>query len=93
MEMENMEMIEETVAMEPEIEEVYEVETEESSNGNTAMGMLIGAGLALATTAIVKFGKKAWAKWKAKKDDDEATANEHDFVTPSDEEIALVTGK
>lgn len=91
MEMENIEMIEETEAMEPEFE-AYEVETEESGNGNTALGMLIGAGLALATTAAVRFGKKAWAKWKAKKES-EATAEEHDFVVPTDEEIDEVTNK
>lgn len=91
MEMENIEMIEETEAMEPEFD-AYEVETEESGNGNTALGMLIGAGLALATTAAVKFGKKAWAKWKAKKES-AAVAEEHDFVVPTDEEIAEVTTK
>lgn len=91
MEMENIEMINETEAMEPEFE-VVEYETEESGGGNTALGMLIGAGLALATTAIVKFGKKAWAKHKAKKDAD-VTAETHDFVVPSDEEITEVTGK
>lgn len=90
MEMENIEMINEEV-MEPEVE-MYEVETEESGNGNTALGMLIGAGLALATTAVVKLGKKAWSKWKAKKDA-EAEAEEHDFVIPSDEEIKEVTAK
>ena len=93
MEMENMEMIEETTeVMKPEFDTV-EFESEESGNGNTALGMLIGAGLALATTAIVKFGKKAWAKHKAKKDQEEETADEHDFVVPSDDDIAEVTGK
>lgn len=90
MEMENIEMIE-TEVMEPETENV-EFESEESGGGNTALGMLIGAGLALATTAIVKFGKKAWAKHKAKKDA-EAEPEEYDFVIPTDEEIEQVTGK
>ena len=91
MEMENIEMIEETEVMEPEFEDVM-YESEESGKGNTALGMLIGAGLALATTAIVRLGKKAYSKWKAKKED-EATADEHDFVLPTDDEIAEVTGK
>ena len=90
MEMENIEMINEEV-MEPEFESV-EYETEESGKGNTALGMLIGAGLALATTAIVKFGKKVWTKHKAKKDA-EAEDDKYDFVIPSDEEIENVTGK
>lgn len=91
MEMENIEMINETEVMEPEFETV-DCEVEETGNGNTALGMLIGAGLALATTAIVKFGKKAWAKHKAKKES-EAVADEHDFVVPTEEEIAEVTAK
>lgn len=91
MEKENIEMIEETEVMEPEFE-AYEVETEESGGGNTALGMLIGAGLALATTAVVKLGKKAWTKWKAKKESEDV-AEEHDFVVPSDDEIAEVTAK
>ena len=91
MEMENIEMINETEVMEPEFDTTCG-EVEESGSGNTALGMLIGAGLALATTAIVKFGKKAWAKYKANKEA-EAEADEHDFVVPSDEDLEKVTSK
>ena len=93
MEMENVMIEETTEVMEPEFE-TTEFETEESGGGNTALGMLIGAGLALATTAIVKGAKKLWQKHKAKKDAEEETeAKEYDFVIPSDEDIEAVTGK
>ncbi len=92
MEMENIMIEENTEVMVPEFETV-EFETEESGGGNTALGMVIGAGLALATTAIVKIGKKLWAKHKAKKDAEEEEVDENDFVVPSDEEIDKVTGK
>lgn len=91
MEMENIMIEENPEVMEPEFE-TEQFETEESGGGNTALGMLIGAGLALATTAIVKGAKKLWQKRKAKKDA-EVEAEEHDFVVPSDEEIDEVTGK
>lgn len=46
--------------------EATEVETESSGMG-TGMAMLIGAGLAFASTAVVKLGKKAVAAYKTKK--------------------------
>lgn len=52
--------------MEPEVE-TEEVETEETGMG-TGVAMLIGAGLAFASTAIVKLGKKAYETYKAKKE-------------------------
>lgn len=90
MEMENMEMINETEVLGPEFDAV-EYETEESGIG-TGLAMLIGAGLTVATGAIVTFAKKAWAKHKAKKEA-ECPAEEHDFVEPTDDEIKTVTGK
>ena len=66
--MENeMNYVEET--MEPEVE-IEEVEIEESRMG-TGVAMLIGAGLAFASTAIVKLGKKAYDTYKAKKEAEE----------------------
>ena len=71
--MENeMNYVEET--MEPE-EEIAEVETEESGMG-TGVAMLIGAGLAFASTAIVKLGKKAYETFKAKKEAKETEEEE-----------------
>ena len=46
--------------------EATEVETEGSGMG-TGMARLIGAGLAFASTAAVKLGKKAIAAYKTKK--------------------------
>lgn len=49
--------------------EVNEGETEaEDSELNAGIAMLIGAGLAFASTAIVKLSKKAYAVYKAKKE-------------------------
>ena len=85
--MEN-EVMENEEVMEPE------VDITEEESGNSAIGfglaVAIGAGLTLAATAAVKFGKKAYAKIKAKKEapDD---ADERDFVIPTDEEIDNVT--
>lgn len=85
--MEN-EVMEHEEVMEPE------VDIAEEESGNSAIGfglaVAIGAGLTLAATAAVKFGKKAYAKIKAKKEqlDD---ADERDFVIPTDEEIDNVT--
>lgn len=75
--------------MEPEVEYV-DAENEATGIG-TGVAMLIGAGLTLVTTAIVKLGKKAWVKYKAKKELD--LVDEREFVEPTDEEIAAVTGK
>lgn len=69
--------------------ETAEVESEDSGIG-TGAAMLIGAGLTIAVAAAVKFGKKVYAKIKAKKEAKEATADDHDFVIPTDEDIARV---
>lgn len=76
-------------AMETEFD-VVETETGKSGIG-TGLAMLIGAGLTLATTAIVKLGKKAWAKHKAKKE--LRLVGEDEFVEPTDEQIEEVTNK
>ena len=75
--------------MEPEVE-VIETNGEGSGIG-TGAAMLIGAGLTLATTAVVKLVKRVIAKHKAKKESD--LADEHEFVEPSDEEIEAVVAK
>lgn len=62
--------------------EATEVETEGSGIG-TGMAMLIGAGLAFASTAVVKLGKKAVAAYKTKKELRKST--ESDDVEPIDE--------
>lgn len=67
--------------METEIEN-DEVETEKSGMG-AGVAMLIGAGLTAATVAAVKFGKKAIAKIKARKEDRETV--EEDFEEETDE--------
>ena len=85
--MEN-EVMENEEVMEPE------VDITEEESGNSAIGfglaVAIGAGLTLAATAAVKFGKKAYAKIKAKKEQPDDT-DERDFVIPTDEEIDNVT--
>lgn len=86
--MEN-EMIFETEAMEPEFE-IANMETESSGIGAGAV-LAIVTGVAAAIGAAVVFGKKAWDKHKAKKE--LHLVDEHDFVEPTDEEIAAVTGK
>ena len=65
--------------------EAQSVEMEADNSGiGTGMAMLIGAGLTLATTAIVKLGKKAWAAYKAKKElrkpDKEVIVDDQDLV-------------
>ena len=74
-----MNYVEET--MEPEVE-TEEVETEETGMG-TGVAMLIGAGLAFASTAVVKLGKKAVAAYKTKKELRKST--ESDDAEPIDE--------
>lgn len=78
MENENMNYNE---VMENEVEN-DEVETESSGMG-TGVAMLIGAGLTAATVAAVKLGKKAIAKFKARKKDQEPV--EEDFEEVIDE--------
>ena len=59
-----------------------------NSGIGTGMAMLIGAGLTLATTAIVKLGKKAWANHIAKKELRQPA--EDCVVEITDEQIAEV---
>ena len=73
--------------MNPEVE-TYETESERSGMG-TGVAMLIGAGLTVAATAVFKLGKKAIAKFKAKKESEDYV-DEHDFVIPSDDEVKNV---
>lgn len=75
--------------MDTEIE-VPEMETD-NSGMSTGVAMLIGAGLTLATTAIVRLGKKAVAKYKAKKE--LRKPNEDEIVEVTDEQIEEVTVK
>ena len=62
--------------------ETDEVETEKNGIG-TGMAMLIGAGLTVATTAIIKLGKKAYAKIKSNK---ESRRSKDDVEDMTDEE-------
>ena len=50
----------------------------------TGVAMLIGAGLAFASTAIVKFGKKAYETYKAKKEAKEAEEVEAEETEETD---------
>ncbi len=60
------------------------VDTEERSGLSTGGAMLIGAVLTAATVAVVKLGKKAWAKYKAHKElrkpDHEIEADDEDIT-------------
>lgn len=62
--------------------EATEMETESSGMG-TGVAMLIGAGLAFASTAAVKLGKKAIAAYKTKKE--QRKSAESDDAEPSNE--------
>lgn len=81
--MENNEIMEMNEVMDVE---VMDMETERSGL-STGGAMLIGAALTAATVAVVKLGKKAWAKYKARK---EQKVSDHDFVDIDDEEVAEV---
>lgn len=81
--MENNEIMEMNETMDIE---VVEMESERSGL-STGGAMLIGAALTAATVAVVKLGKKAWAKYKARK---EQKADDHDFVDVDEEDIAEV---
>lgn len=73
--------------MEPEMEII---ETEDGKSGiGTGTAMLIGAGLTLATAAVVKLVKKGIAKYKAKKE--LRLVDENDIVEPTEEQITEVT--
>ena len=84
--MENNELIYEE-AMDTAVDAV-EVEAGNSKMG-TGVAMLIGAGLTIATAAVVGLAKKAWAKHKANKELRLAEADNCAEVT--DEQIAEVT--
>jgi hypothetical protein len=75
--------------MDTEVEPI-EMEPEESGSG-VGVAMLIGAGLAFATTAIVKLGKKAWAKYQAKKE--LRRPEDGEIVEVTEEQIEEVTAK
>lgn len=87
--MENNEIMNYEDVMDTEVE-TTEMVPEESGSG-TGMAMLIGAGLALATTAVVKLGKKAWAKYKAKKE--LRQPDDGEIVEVTEEQIDEVTAK
>lgn len=85
--MENNEVMnyEETVEMDPEVE-TFETDAEKPEMG-TGVAMLIGTGLAFATAAIVKLGKKAYATYKTKKGLRKSTEEEtEDEAESTDEE-------
>lgn len=64
-------------------DEVSLAEVDNKSSGmSTGVAMAIGAGLALATTAVVKLGKKLFAAHKAKKA--AKKAEEEDYMEVSD---------
>lgn len=83
--MENEYMNEEVMENDVETEEV---ETERTGI-STGKVLLIGAGLAVATTAAVKFGKSVYAKIKAKKA--LRKPNEDDNFEVAEEDIEDVT--
>lgn len=74
-------------------DEVMEPEVLTNEGGKTGLStgavVAIGIGLAVATTAVVKLAKKAWAKHKAKKA--LRTPAEGETVEPTEDEIATVT--
>lgn len=81
--MENEIMNYEEEVIEPEVE----VEPDEKSSGlGTGVAMLIGAGLTIATTAVIKFGKKLYAKHKAKKQQKDDDDYEETYPEESDDE-------
>lgn len=87
--MEEMNYIEEIETVEPiEVMDPVEVETEESGIG-AGMVALICAGGAAAIAAAVHWGKKAWAKHKAKKE--LRTPDEDAPVELTDEDIEEIT--
>lgn len=77
--MENEIMNYEEEVMEPEVE-IDEAETEDSGI-STGVAMMIGAGLTVAATAVVRLGKKAFAAYKAKKEARKANEEDCEEVT------------
>lgn len=82
--MENNEIMEMNEVMDVE---VIDMESDDRSGLSTGGAMLIGAALTAATVAVVKLGKKAWAKYKARKGQ---KVSDHDFVDIDNEEVAEV---
>lgn len=80
--MENEIMNYEEEVMDPEVE-TEEVETERSGM-STGAAMLLGAGLTIATTAVIKLGKKLYATIKAKKE--QRKDHEEDLEEVTDDE-------
>lgn len=80
--MENEIMDYEEEVMDPEVE-IDETETERSGMG-TGAAMLLGAGLTIATGAVIKLGKKLYAACKAKKE--QRKAHEEDLEDVADDE-------
>lgn len=78
--MENEYMNEEVMETEVETEEVKT----ERTGISTGKVLLIGAGLAVATAAAVKFGRSVYAKVKAKRE--LRKADEDDAVEETDED-------
>lgn len=64
--------------------EIAEVENDEvgleDSGMSTGMAMLIGAGLTIATAAVVKLGKKLFTMYKAKKEAKKAEQEDYEEV-------------
>lgn len=81
--MENEIMNYEEEVMDPEVE-TEEVETERSGMG-TGAAMLLGAGLTIATTAVIKLGKKLYMACKAKKEQRKACEEDLEEVTDDEE--------
>lgn len=80
--MENNEIMEMNETMDVEV-----IDMEEERSGlSTGGAMLIGAALTAAAVAVVKLGKKAWAKYKAHK---ELRLADHD-IEVTDEDIESV---
>ena len=87
--MEEMNYIEEIETVEAdEVMDPVEVETEESGIG-AGMVALIATGAVAACAAAVHWGKKAWAKHKAKKE--LRKPNEDQPVEVTDEDIEEIT--
>lgn len=75
--------------MNEEVIEDTNVTTEETGMGN-GVAMLIGSGLTLAVIAAVRFGKKAYDKFKAEKErkkDIEALNEDENVVDAEFEEV------
>lgn len=72
--------------MVPEVD-ITEVESEDSGI-SLGVAMLIGAGVIAATTAVVKLSKKAYAKFKAKKAEQESAEADDENYEEDEEDTA-----